>query len=72
MFLYADDVCVVASSEEHMKVIVEQVNECVIGYDLKVNEKNSNAVCMYGKLEGVNGKMGHCYNYTRSRKYNYL
>ena len=28
--LYADDVCLMANSEEDMKVIMEKVNECVV------------------------------------------
>ena len=37
--LYADDVCLMANSEEDMKV-----NECVVKYGLKVNEKKSKVV----------------------------
>ena len=39
--LYAYDVCLMASSEEDMKVIMEKVNACVIEYGLKVNENKS-------------------------------
>ena len=28
--LYADDVCLMANSEEDMKVIMQKVNECVV------------------------------------------
>ena len=28
--LYTDDVCLMANSEEDMKVIMEKVNECVV------------------------------------------
>ena len=28
--LYADDVCLMANSEEDMKVIIEKANECVV------------------------------------------
>ena len=37
--LYADHVCLMANSEEDMIVIMEKVNECVVEYGLKVNEK---------------------------------
>ena len=37
-----------ANSEEDMKVIMEKVNECVVEYDLKVNEKKSKMVCING------------------------
>ena len=39
--LYTDDVCLMANSEEDMKVIMGKVNECVVEYGLKVNEKKS-------------------------------
>ena len=37
--LYADHVCLMANSEEDMNVIIKKVNECVVIYGLKVNEK---------------------------------
>ena len=49
-FLYADDVCLMASREEDMKVIMEKVHACVIEYGLKVNEKKSKVVCIHGKV----------------------
>ena len=36
---YAGDVCLMASSEEDIKVIMEKVNVCVVEYGLKINEK---------------------------------
>ena len=39
--LYADDVCLMANSEEDMKVIMVKFNECVVEYGLKVNGKKS-------------------------------
>ena len=48
--LYADDVCLMANSEEDIKVIKEKVNECVVEYCLKVNEKKSKVVCINGEV----------------------
>ena len=48
--LYADEVCLMANSEEDMKVIMEKVNECVVEYGLKVNEKKSKVVCINGEV----------------------
>ena len=45
--LYADDVCLMANSE---KDIMEKVNECVVEYGLKVNEKKSKVVCINGEV----------------------
>ena len=50
-FPSTDNMGLMASSEEDMKVIMEKVNECVIEYGLKVNE--SKVVC-------TNGKVGRC------------
>ena len=48
--IYADDVCLMARSEEDMKVIVKKVNACVVEYGLKVNEKKSKVVCINGEV----------------------
>ena len=45
-FLYADDVCLIASSEEDMRVIMKQVKDCAIEYGLKVYEKKCKVVCI--------------------------
>ena len=47
--LYADDVCLMVNSEEDMKVM-EKVDECVVEYGLKVNEKKSKVVCINGNV----------------------
>ena len=59
--LYADDVCLMANSEEDMQVIMEKVNECVVEYDLKVNEKKSKVVCINGEVGRRIWMMGNCY-----------
>ena len=48
--LYADDVCLLASSEEDMKIVMEPAKECVIEYGLNVNEKKSKVVCINDKV----------------------
>ena len=57
-----------------MKVIMEQVNACVIEYGLKVNEKKSKVVCINGEVLRRRWMMGHCcigeveeYKYLESR-----
>ena len=59
--LYADDVCLMASSEEDIKLIVEKVNACVVEYGLKVNEKKSEVVCINGKVGSRRWMMGDCW-----------
>ena len=56
----ADDVCLMASSEKDMKVIMEKVNECVVEYGLKVNEKKSRVVCINGEVGSCKWMMGDC------------
>ena len=58
--LYSDDVCLMASREEDMKVIMEKVNECVVEYGLKVNEKKFKVVCINGKVGRRRWMMGDC------------
>ena len=58
--LYADDVCLMANSEKHLKAIMEKVNECVVEYGLKVNEKKSKVVCINGKVGRRRWMMGDC------------
>ena len=40
--------CLIASSEEYMNVIMEKVNKCVLEYGL--NEKKSKVVCIKGEV----------------------
>ena len=47
--LYADDVCLMARSEEELNVIMEQVNECVIEHRLKMHARKSKVVCIHGE-----------------------
>ena len=58
--LYADDVCLMVNSEEDIKVIMEKVNECVVEYGLKVNEKKSKVVCINGEVGRRRWMMGDC------------
>ena len=58
--LYADDVCLIANSEKYLKVIMEKVNECVVKYGFKVNEKKSKVVCINGKVDRRRWMIGDC------------
>ena len=49
-----------ANSEEDIKVIMEKVNECVVEYGLKVNEKKSKLVCINGEVGRRWWMMGDC------------
>ena len=56
--LYSDDVYLIVSSDENMKVIMEKVNACVV--ELKVNEKTSKVVCINGEVGIRRWMMGDC------------
>ena len=43
-----------------MKIIMEKVNEWVVEYGLKVNEKKSNVVCINGEVGRRRWMMGDC------------
>ena len=58
--IYADDVCLMASSEEDMKVIIEKVNACVVEYGLNVNENKSKVVCINGEVGRRRWMIGDC------------
>ena len=60
-FLYAYDMCLMTSSEEEMKTIKEQVDNCVIEYGQKVNEKKPKVVCINGEIERSRRKNRGCY-----------
>ena len=48
VFLYADDVCLMASNEQDLKMIFENISGCISEYGMKVSEKKSNVVCIIG------------------------
>ena len=58
--LYTDDVCLMASSEKDMKVILEKVNACEVEYGLRVNEKKSKVVFINGEVGRRRWMMGDC------------
>ena len=53
--------CLMASSKEYMRVIKEHVNEYVIEYGLKVNERMSMVGCISGEVGRRRRKMRYCY-----------
>ena len=59
-FLYADYVYLMASSEKDLKVIMEQVKDCVIEYALKVSEKKSKVICIHGEVGRRRWMMRDC------------
>ena len=56
--LSADDVCLMASSEQDIKAIMEEVKACVVKYALMVNEKKSKVECINGEVGGRRWMIG--------------
>ena len=70
--LYADDVFLMDNSEEDMKFIMEKVNQCVVEYGLKVNERQSKVMCINGKVGRGRWMMGDCCIGEVEEEYKYL
>ena len=47
-FLYADDVCLMASNEQHLQTISDNISRCIKEYGMKINGKKSKFVCING------------------------
>ena len=43
-FLYADDVCLMASNEQDLQIIFDIISGCIIEFGIKVSEIKSNVV----------------------------
>ena len=39
-FLYADDVCLMASNEQDLQMIFDKISGCISKYGMKVSEKS--------------------------------
>ena len=48
MFLYADDVCLMESNEQHLQSIFDNISGWIKEYGMKVNGKKSTVVCLNG------------------------
>ena len=47
-FLYADDVCLMASNEQHLQTVFDSISGCIEEYGMKINGENSEVVCING------------------------
>ena len=50
-FLYADDVCIMASNEQLLQTIFDNISGCIKEYGMKINGKKSKVVCINGAKE---------------------
>ena len=50
-FLYADDVYLMASNEQDMQIIFDNISGCISEYGMKVSEKKSKVVWINGAKE---------------------
>ena len=47
-FLYADDVCLIASNEQDLQRMFDSISGCIREYGMKVSEKKSKVICIHG------------------------
>ena len=59
-FLYADDVCIMASNEQHLQTIFDNISGCVKEYGMEINGKKSKYVCINGAKEERSWNFGGC------------
>ena len=46
-FLYADDVCLIASNAQDLQRIFDSLSGCIREYGMKVSEKQSKVICIH-------------------------
>ena len=59
-FLYADDVCLMASNEQQLQTIFDNISGCIKEYGMKINGKKSKVVCIHGDKKGRSWNFGVC------------
>ena len=59
-FLYADDVCLMASNEQHLQTIFDIISGCIKEYGMKINGKKSKVVCINGAKKERSWNFGGC------------
>ena len=59
-FMYADDICLIASSEEKSQSIMNELNSCVEEYGMKFSEAKSKVICINGNLRERQWLLGTC------------
>ena len=60
VFLYADDVCLMASNEQDLQTIFDIISRCIREYDMKINGNKSNVVCINGAKKERSWNLGGC------------
>ena len=48
VFLYADDVCLIASNEQDLQRIFDSISGCIREYGMKVRKQKSKVICIHG------------------------
>ena len=59
-FLYADDVCIMASNEQHLQTIFDNISGCIKEYGMKINGKKSKVVFINRAKEERSWNFGGC------------
>ena len=59
-FLYADDVSLMASNEQHLQTMFDNISGCTKEYGMKINGKKSKVVCINGAKKERSWNFGGC------------
>ena len=50
-FMYADDLCLCASSEDGLQRVMDEIANCIAEYGMKLSERKSKVVCINGTVQ---------------------
>ena len=59
-FLYADDVCLMASNEQQLQTSFDNISGCIQEYGMNINGKKSKVVCINGAKKERSWTFGGC------------
>ena len=59
-FMYADDICLTASTKESLELVFDSIESCIQEYGLKVSERKTKVVCVNGEVQDRKWRCGSC------------
>ena len=57
-FMYADDLCLCASSEDGLQRVMDEIASCITEYGMKLSERKSKVVCINGTVQNRKWRCG--------------
>ena len=68
-FMYADDLCLCASSEDGLQRVMDEIASCIAEYGMKLSERKSKVVCINGTVQN---RKWRCGDFREVEEYQYL